>query len=60
MDRGEVESLREYIALQERRIADLESKHGTGVRPGWVGEEIALLLFYKQDAEAALKLAEGE
>jgi hypothetical protein len=48
--------LREYIARKQQQIEDLEKRHGTGVRPGWVGEEISILQFYKRDAERMLKL----
>jgi len=51
-----IESLREYIADKEKEILALEARHGTGVRPSWVGEEISILSFYKADAERALKL----
>jgi nucleoid DNA-binding protein len=32
------------ITAIEQEIARLEAKHGTGVRPEWVGEEIGMLL----------------
>jgi hypothetical protein len=51
-----IESLREYIADKEKEILALEVKHGLGVRPSWVGEEISILSFYKRDAERMLKL----
>jgi hypothetical protein len=50
--------LREYIARKQQQIEDLEKRYGTGVRPGWVGEEITILYFYKQDAEQQLKQME--
>lgn len=53
-----IESLREYIARKQQQIDDLEQRYGTGVRPGWVGEEITMLTFYKQDAEQQLKQME--
>jgi hypothetical protein len=34
--------LRDMIGLNERTIADLEARHGTGVRSAWVGEEIGI------------------
>jgi hypothetical protein len=43
-----------YIELRREQIEDLEKKYGTGVRPGWVGEEITILSFYKRDAEQQL------
>ena len=53
-----IEILREYIADKEKEILALETRHGTGVRPSWVGEEISILSFYKQDAEQQLKQME--
>jgi hypothetical protein len=53
-----IESLREYIADKEKEILALEVKHGLGVRPSWVGEEISILQFYKRDAEQQLKQME--
>ena len=53
-----IESLREYIADKEKEILALETRHGTGVRPSWVGEEISILSFYKRDAEQQLKQME--
>lgn len=49
-----IESLREYIADKGKEILALETRHGTGVRPSWVGEEISILSFYKRDAEKQL------
>jgi hypothetical protein len=54
----EADKLREYIARKQAQIEDLEKKYGTGVRPGWVGEEITMLTFYMQDAEYELKQLE--
>jgi hypothetical protein len=45
-----IESLDAYIADRLAKIEDLEKRYGTGVRPGWVGEEITVLSFYAQDA----------
>ena len=55
----EIESLRAYIAHKQQQIDDLIQKHGQGVRLGWVGEEIAILQFYKQDAEKQLAALES-
>ena len=52
------QTLREYIAHRKAQIEDLEKQYGTGVRPGWVGEEITMLTFYMQDAEYELKQLE--
>lgn len=54
----EAQTIREYIARKQTQIEDLEKRYGTGVRPGWVGEEITMLTFYKQDAEHQLKQLE--
>jgi hypothetical protein len=53
-----IEECREYIARKQQQIEDLEKRYGTGVRPGWVGEKITILYFYKQDAEQQLKQME--
>ena len=52
------EECRAYIARKQEQIEDLEKRHGTGVRPGWVGEEIMILIHYQRDAEAELKKLE--
>lgn len=41
-----IEQLDEYITHKQSQIDDLVKRHGQGVRPGWVGEEIAILEFY--------------
>lgn len=56
----EEQTLREYISRKQGQIEDLEKRYGTGVRPGWVGEEITMLTFYKQDAEDQLKKLEQD
>ena len=53
------QSLRDYIAHKQAQIDDLIKRHGQGVRPGWVSEEIMMLTFYKQDAEDQLKQLEA-
>ena len=53
------ETLREYIAHRKAQIEDLEKRYGTGVRPGWIGEEITMLTFYMRDAEYELKQLEA-
>lgn len=55
----DIESLRAYIAHKQQQIDDLEKRYGTGVRPGWVGEEITMLTFYQRDAEKQLKQLEA-
>ena len=54
----EANKLRDYIAYKQGQIDDLIKRHGQGVRPGWVSEEIMMLTFYKQDAEDQLKQLE--
>lgn len=54
----DIESLRAYIARKEQQIEALIKEHGQGVRPGWVSEELAMLTFYKKDAENRLKQME--
>lgn len=56
---AEADKLREYIARKQGQIKDLEKQYGTGVRPGWVGEEIMMLTFYQRDAEDQLKQLEA-
>jgi hypothetical protein len=46
-----IEECRAYIARKQQQIEDLEKRYGTGVRPGWVGEEIMILIHYQRDAE---------
>jgi hypothetical protein len=55
-----IQSLRDYIARKQSQIDDLEKQYGRGVRPGWVGEEITMLTFYKQDGENQLKKLEQD
>lgn len=49
-----ISEARAYIAHKQEQIDDLILRHGQGVRPGWVGEEIAILQHYKADAERQL------
>jgi hypothetical protein len=49
-----IEECRAYIARKQEQIEDLEKRYGTGVRPGWVGEEIMILIHYQRDAEDQL------
>lgn len=55
----EADKLREYIAHKQAQIDDLIKRHGQGVRPGWVSEEIMMLTFYQRDAEDQLKQLEA-
>jgi hypothetical protein len=52
------EECRAYIARKQEQIDDLEKRYGTGVRPGWVGEEIMILIHYQRDAEDQLAYLE--
>jgi hypothetical protein len=54
------ETLRQYIADKQAKIDDLIKTHGQGVRPGWVGEEIAMLMHYQRDAERQLAALEND
>ena len=54
----EADKLRDYIAHKQGQIDDLIKRHGQGVRPGWVSEEIMMLTFYQRDAEDQLKQLE--
>jgi hypothetical protein len=54
-----IKECREYIARKKQQIEDLEKRYGTGVRPGWVGEEIMILIHYQRDAEDQLKAMEA-
>ena len=56
---AEADKLRDYIARKQGQIKDLEKQYGTGVRPGWVSEEIMMLTFYQRDAEDQLKQLEA-
>lgn len=56
----EIETIRAYIAHKQQQIDDLIERHGQGVRPEWVGEELAILTFYKQDAEKQLQQMEED
>ena len=56
----DIETLRDYIERKQQQIDDLEKRYGTGVRPSWVGEEIAILHHYQQDAENKLKQLEDQ
>lgn len=44
-----IEMIDSRIADKERQIAYLEGRHGQGVRPAWVGEEIGILTMQIQD-----------
>ena len=55
----DIESLRAYIAHKQKQIDDLIERHGQGVRPDWVSEEISILTFYKNDAEKQLAALES-
>ena len=50
---------RAYIAHKQQQIDDLIERHGQGVRPGWVSEELSILYFYKADGEKQLAALES-
>ena len=50
---------RAYIAHKQKQIDDLIERHGQGVRPDWLSEEISILTFYKNDAEKQLAALES-
>jgi len=50
---------RAYIARKQQQIDDLIERHGQGVRPDWLSEEISILTFYKNDAEKQLAALES-
>lgn len=50
---------RAYIAHKQKQIEELIERHGQGVRPGYVSEEISILYFYKADAEKQLAALEN-
>ena len=54
----EADKLRAYIAHKQAQIDDLMKKHGQGVRPGWVSEELSILYHYQDDAIQTLKQLE--
>ena len=54
------EEARAYIARKQQQIDDLIERHGQGVRPDWLSEEISSLYFYKADAEKQLAAMESE
>lgn len=54
----EAQTLRAYIAHKEQQIQDLLDRHGQGVRPDWVSEELSILYFYKADGEKQLAALE--
>lgn len=54
----EADSLRAYIADNQKQIDDLRFRYGDSIRPAWVGEEIGILHMYQQDAQIKLKQLE--
>lgn len=55
-----IEEARAYIARKQQQIDDLIERHGQGVRPEWVSEELTMLTFYKNDAEHQLNQMEED
>lgn len=54
----EEDILRLHIDQKQKEIDRLRFTYGDSVRPAWVGEEVGILLMYKQDAEEQLKQLE--
>lgn len=50
---------RAAAAAHRTEIDRLEKAHGTGVRPGWVGEEIGWAAMQEQEHLAAIKVLEA-
>jgi chromosome condensin MukBEF complex kleisin-like MukF subunit len=55
-----IKALEDYIADKQAKIDRLIEWHGQGVRPGWVGEEIAILDYYIRDARNAINELEKD
>jgi hypothetical protein len=55
-----IKALEDYIADKQAKIDRLIERHGQGVRPGWVGEEIAILDYYIRDARNAINELEKD
>lgn len=55
-----IQETKDYIARKEQQIAALIKEYGQGVRPGWVGEEIAILDYYIRDARNAINELEKD
>jgi len=52
---GEIELAQTSISMYKNEIDDLHNKHGNGVRPSWVLDELENLYDRLRHAEAKLK-----
>ena len=52
---GEIELTQTSISIYKNKIDDLHNKHGHGVRPSWVLDELENLYDKLRHAEARLK-----
>ena len=57
---GEIELAQTSISMYKNEIDDLHNKHGHGVRPTWVLDELENLYDKLRHAEARLKNLNGE
>jgi hypothetical protein len=57
---GEIELAQTSISMYKNEIDDLHNKHGHGVRPSWVLDELENLYDKLRHAEARLKNLNGE
>lgn len=53
----DISTLQDTIERCEAEMARLEETHGTGVRPGWVGEELSMLWWRVCDARKQIEAA---
>ena len=57
---GEIELAQTSASMYKNEINDLHNKHGHGVRPSWVLDELENLYDKLRHAEARLKNLNGE
>ena len=57
---GEIELAQTSISMYKNEIQHLHNKHGHGVRPSWVLDELENLYDKLRHAEARLKNLNGE
>lgn len=50
-----IKTLTIMIELEEKSIAGLEQRYGTGVRPAWVGEDIGMSCARIQECQRELR-----
>lgn len=49
-----IKTLRAQVESYTNDIADLNKRYGTGSRPAWVGEEIAVIRMFIDRTEASI------